>query len=214
MNSKQDNQRRRALAALASMSAGLMAAALAIYTQANPRAFTSETVSVNEGDMTSPLTFGATPPVLPRIEGSAVPNHMSGSPAANPLHSHSAVRHRSGPSCVPYWRELESGPVGRHVLVTCPGAETPPPPPTALGGSRGDQLPSLGTLAGWISTQRLPDSFLPGHEQALLAARQVDSSLRRRWRDATQESGANDAGTRTLPLANSLSWEPLIEPGS
>ena len=41
----------------------------------------------------------------------------------------SATEHRAQPApCTERWRALESGPVGRYVLDTCPGAPAPPPP--------------------------------------------------------------------------------------
>jgi hypothetical protein len=121
MNAKQDEKRRRYLAALVSISAGLAATALAIYTQVNPAAFTTAAMTETDGAAILPPAIRPSAHVLPRIEGRAVSNRRSDPPTAHHRHPHTTAPHlRRDPSCVPYWRELNSGPVGRHVLVTCP----------------------------------------------------------------------------------------------
>jgi len=216
MKAKQDNKRRRAVAALASISAALAATALAIYTQANPAAFTTAVTTETDGAATLPPAIRPSARVLPRVEGRAVTNRASGPRTVDPRQSHTlAPQGRRGPSCAPYWRELESGPVGRHVLVTCPGARNPPAPPEGHWGARNEeQLRSLGTLAGSIPAQRLPGSFLPSGDRARLAAQQVDSDLRRRWQKATPASGIDEVGIPVLPLTNPLPWEPVSAQGS
>jgi hypothetical protein len=216
MIAKQDNNRRDAATALASITAGLLATALAIYTQTDPYAFTSETLSVTDDDVPVAQPVSLHPQFLPRVEGTAVTDRVSVAPGRrHSLPRSTELRPKPEPSCVPYWRELDSGPVGRHVLVTCPGAQNPPPPPVSLlRDSRSERLPSLATLSGSLPEQQLPASLLPSPDRARLAARDVDSTLTRRWRRIESDSADEGGEPAALPLANPLSWAPAGGPVS
>ena len=125
---QQETNRPNATTAITSLAAGLLAAALAVYTQTDHRAFTSPSPAVTDGKASAVTTVQPDLTFLPRVRATAEadvapvvaeqPRPVSPSTEKS-VHE---IKPRIEEPCVPYWHELEHGPVGRRVLVTCPGA--------------------------------------------------------------------------------------------
>jgi hypothetical protein len=221
MTAKHNHRERYAVAAVASLSAGLLATALAVYTQANPFAFTSATsVTTASRGLTSDEAIeetatSAESEFLPRVEAKAFPElaalHL---PRMTIVGGHSHTRGAmakldSNPACVPYWRSLDAGPVGRHVLVTCPGARNvPPEPKETLSNNRELKLPSIAMFNKEVPPLELDSDLAPSAKRAERAGHRVDLLLSRRA-DAVPESTAGGArDVAELPLQNPLTWAP------
>ncbi len=221
MTAKHHHYRRQATVAVASLAAGVLATALAIYTQADPYAFTSEPSLASGGGAlqeTTDLTAEPRPRFLLRLNGTAVAE--AAEVDLPPMTIVAGRSHRriataevaSKTTCVPRWRNLETGPVDRHVLVSCPGArDVPPPPastpstPSTLGKLR---LPTIASLNARLPDVRLPADLLPSGKQAAIASAKVDTALDRRWERASNHSTAGADDVAVLPLQNPFSWAP------
>jgi len=216
MTAQQQNHQRRVLLAVASLSAGLLATALAVYTQADPLAFTSEpSLAMNSGTATEETADSPGLQYLPRVDGAAVselaeldlpPMTIVGG------HSHprlARAKLESKPTCVEHWRTLDSGPVGRHVLITCPGAQNAPPPPVSTLSSSGKlRLPTVASFNEQLPAMQLPADLIPSAERAELAAARVDATLDRRWDGARGYTAGGPQEIPTLPVQNPFSWAP------
>jgi hypothetical protein len=113
--------------AVASLVLGVAAAGLAASLSiAMPSARTSShRADVPETNLvTSAVRFGSTS--LPSGDVQIGPiSYQIGDASYRARHAPDARRAQgkiTAPACVEGWRELENGPVGRRVLVTCPGA--------------------------------------------------------------------------------------------
>lgn len=215
MTARHHHHLRNTTIAVASLSAGLVAAALAVYTQADPYAFTSAHAVATDGD--APTEIAADQPgsrFLPRLDGRAVVEATELDLAPMTIFGH-APRHfakaklESKPSCVAYWRTLESGPIGRHVLVTCPGARNVPPPPVSTLSSPGElRLPTITSFNEQLPAMQLPADLVPSAGDADLASAKVDTALRLRWHGVQEGTAGGAREVGVLPILNPLSWAP------
>jgi hypothetical protein len=223
MTAKQRHHRRHAIAAaVASLSAGLLATGLAVYTQANPYAFTSapsaaKTSSESESGGTTfdDTTASAESEFLPRLDARAVPEVAEiDLPRMTIVGGTSRARlaratRKSEATCKPYWRSLDTGPVGRHVLVTCPGASNVPPEPAErLSLNRESKLPTLAMFNRQLPPLKLDSDLAPSANRADHAGTQVNLALNRQSNHlpASTAGGAQDVAK--LPVQNPLSWAP------
>jgi hypothetical protein len=216
MTAKHNHHRKEAIVAVAALSAGLLSTALAVYTQTDPLAFTSEPSVATDGDaLSGEIPESTTPEFLPRLEGQAASELAELDLAPMTIvggRSHprlTMARIGSKPSCVEHWRSLQSGPVGRHVLVTCPGASNAPPPPVSTRSSGGElQLPTIATFNDQLPAMQLPADLVPNAERANLASARVDAGLRRRWHGVREGTTGGARDVAVLPLQNPFSWAP------
>jgi hypothetical protein len=192
-----------AVVALASLAAGASMAAIAMQVEGGARAW-NETRSLAE---TSPIESpGAVMPFVPpqapfgEVNIGAVTYELNALPVAQRMQ-----RPRLKQTCVPYWRELVEGPVGRHVAITCPGGpEPPPPPPSAERVSGLIRLPSLADLRSPLPRGAIQGGR-PSAEEALAAGRSVAASLAER-RGVSTEPTPSESPERLLPASNALGW--------
>jgi hypothetical protein len=198
-----------AAVALASMTAGAVAAALVISVEADSRAFARPTQSSTWSSPTQSARLTAYPsPERQPLAGHAIRavtiSHMAKVQQGSKDAYSTAPEE---PACIPYWREMDEGPAGRHVLVTCPGAPTPPaPPPDPARFSRLALLPSLSELSSGIPIEHHVEKGTPGPTTALMAARDVDSSLSNEWAARAERRPDLDVDSRMLPVVNPLGW--------
>jgi len=218
MTTKQRHHRRQAAVAIASLTAGTLAAGLAIYVEAVPYAFAREPTPVADRD--APLEAGTTAiqqwaQYLPMLDGRAVSNVAELDLAPMKIvvgHSPSQFEKAdfaSKPACQPYWRDLDSGPVGRHVLVTCPGVSYVPPEPVSMLSNSGKlQLPTVATFNGQLPRLQLPADLLPSARRAEVASLAVEGTLNHRWQSPRSGADGDTGEVARLPLQNPLSWTP------
>jgi len=139
-----------------SIFAGLVAMAAAIEVH-EPPTLASSTTWTSGPQHESPLS-SARMLVLPRMTIHGVVNRGDAthrSVASPPPADRASVAERgSVATCDPVWRPLESGPVGRMVVETCPGqhAIIPPMPPHAVDSGR-SKLPTVAELVAPIVKQ-------------------------------------------------------------
>ena len=224
MTTKQRHHRRQVTVAVASLTAGLFATGLAIYLEAVPHALASAPTPVAERDalMESAIApLDQREPFLPRLEGRAVADAAEVNLAPMRIvvgqssNRFAKADFTSKGTCHPYWRDLASGPVGRHVLVTCPGEKNVPPEPVATLSNRGKlRLPTVATFNGQLPALQLNPDLLPSVQRADAADSAVNATLNRRWH--APRSGADSATGEVprLPMQNPLSWTPSTKSAS
>jgi hypothetical protein len=191
-----------AVIALASLVAGAGMLAFVIRVQATDRVW-NETRNLTAGNPFEPPGPGMpyVPPVPPlgNVTIGPVTYDLAALPVVKPV----AARPRLKQTCVPYWRELLSGPAGRQVAITCPGGPEPPPPPPSAGRvSRLQRLPSLEDLRTPVPRHAIMGDR-PHAEEALQAARRVAESLGQQRVVSTEPTPSTEA---LVPASNPLDW--------
>jgi hypothetical protein len=190
-----------AAVALASLVAGASMAAFAIRVQATDRVWNETRNLPVRNPIELPaaaMPFVRPVPPLGNVTIGPITYQLTALPVVQPTQ-----RPRLKQTCVPYWRQLVSGPAGRQVAITCPGGPEPPPPPPSTDRVPGLQrLPSIEDF-GTTLPRRVIAGGTPNAEEALAAASRAAESLGQQ-RIVGPESTPNAA--TLLPTSNALGW--------
>ena len=167
------------------------------------------TLQVSEQDDT-PVEPEALGPValtvMPKMSAYAVPNLGEATP---PTRVQKVAETEPPNQCHPAWRPLETGPLGRMVIQTCPGWRgTLPAEPPARVDPTHDKLPTIADFVQPVVEHSLEDTAAAPPRADLKVAKSLESDAERTGHPLAP------ASMPPAPYFGALDWAPSVRANS